>query len=226
MGDTLKIQKPHIIFCEGRDAWNFLISFLNCQELKSVPFLSRDIQVMDFGGNEELRQKLEVLRLSPGFSALKSLLIVRDAEKNAEGAVSQIKNSLKSVGLPVPAGPGEWAVSEEKGQKVGFLLFPTCDKDAQSGTLEDLCLAILKPADHAAMLEEIQDFLGSLKERRQLFLRHEHKTKLHTYFSITDGFVGMKIGEAARAQAFDWNSEKLNFLKGFLIELEDSKETE
>ena len=31
----------------------------------------------------------------------------------------------------------------------------------------------------------------------------------------------MKIGEAAKANAFDWNSEKLRILKNFLLSMKD-----
>lgn len=212
-----KIQKSNLIFCEGADEKWFLIRFLNSTELEEKPFFSKDIQVMDFGGNEELPQELEVLKLSPGFASLTSLLIIRDAEKDGKKAVSQIQSSLEKVDLPVPAGPGEWKAGK---LKVGFLLFPTCDKTVQNGTLEDLCLSILKQPDHPAMLNEIQTFLELLKQEHQQSFPHEHKTKLHTYFSITDKFVGMKIGEAADAKAFDWNSDKLDFLKSFLLEAE------
>lgn len=49
-----RIWKPHIILCEGRDAEEFLIAYLNSSALSDIPSFSTDIQVMDFGGNSEL----------------------------------------------------------------------------------------------------------------------------------------------------------------------------
>ena len=33
-----------------------------------------------------------------------------------------------------------------------------------------------------------------------------HKSKLHAYLAIKNKYVDMKIGEAAKAGAWDWNS--------------------
>lgn len=214
-----KIIKPHLVLCEGADAYWFLVRFLNSAELLAVsPFYSQEIQVIDFGGNEELQQKLAVLKLSPGFSSVKTLLILRDAEKDAARGVSQIVRSLRSLQLPTPQQPGQWEGSE---RKVGFLLFPACDDTAVNGTLEDLCLSILKDQDSETMIEEVQALIGRLKKEYGRAFPHEHKAQLHTYFSVTDRYVGMKIGEAAMAQAFDWNSGKLRFLKEFLLSVQE-----
>ena len=78
-------------------------------------------------------------------------------------------------------------------------------------TLEDLCLSLLEPTDRETMLEEIDAFLGHLQGGYQRSFPHLHKARLHTYFSITDRFVGMKIGEAAAAMAFDWKDPRLHF---------------
>lgn len=210
------ISKPHLIFCEGADEFWFLVHFLNSAELKETSsFFSNDIQVINFGGNEDLPQKLEVLTVSPGFSSVKSLLIIRDAERNAEQAVSQIVRSLERLQLPAPRHPGVW----ESGKiKVGFLLFPACNNSASEGTLEDLCLSVLKDADSSAAIEEIRTFIARLKSEHHRPFPREQKNQLHTYFSITDKYVGMKIGEAAKAHAFDWNSYKLQYFKTFLLE--------
>lgn len=216
---TEKIHKPYLIMCEGEDELRFLISFLNCSEVEDYPFFANDVQVINFGGNEELPLKLNVLKITPGFEQVKSLLILRDAEKDAQVAIRQIQNGLTKAGLPTPSEPGKW---EGKNLKTGFLLFPTCDTSVHEGTLEDLCLSILKEDASFEILTEIDTFLKLLEERHQREFRHEFKAKLHTYFSITDKFVGMKIGEAANAGAFDWNSVKLNSLKTFLLAATES----
>ena len=144
--ETEKIEKRNVIFCEGMDEKYFLIHYLNSEEMKEYSILSNDIQVIDFGGNEELERKLELLKISPGFNQVKFLLIIRDAENDAKKAVMQIQNSLRKNGFPVPKGPGEWE-SKESDITIGFLLFPTCSDIADAGTLEDLCLSILKQAD-------------------------------------------------------------------------------
>jgi hypothetical protein len=40
-------------------------------------------------------------------------------------------------------------------------------------------------------------------------IKRPHKTKLHTYLSGKNDFVGLKIGEAAKAGAWNWEHLKL-----------------
>ena len=209
-----KIEKQHLILCEGEDEFWFLVSLLNSSELRENPFFANDIQIFNFGGNEELPKKLSVLRLTSGFQQVQSLLILRDTERDAQAAVRQVQSALKKAGFPSPSDPGKWEI---QGLKVGFLLFPTCDSTVHEGTLEDLCLSILKEPSSSIILEEIETFMKLLGDKHKREFPHEFKTKLHTYFSITDKFVGLKIGEAAKAGVFDWNSTRLDFLKSFLL---------
>ena len=50
-------------------------------------------------------------------------------------------------------------------------------------------------------------------------LKYLHKKFLHSYLQAKDKFVTMKLGEAARAGAFDFKSEELNSLVGFVGEM-------
>ncbi len=45
----------------------------------------------------------------------------------------------------------------------------------------------------------------------------------NTYFSVTDRYVSLKIGEAARAGAFDWENKALDALRRFVESMEDHK---
>lgn len=212
--DNVKILKEHLILCEGRDAKEFLIAFLNCEALAGTPVFSKDIQVMDFGGNEQLAQHISILKNMEGFESVKSLVIVRDAERNQEGAIDTLRATLKNCGLPVPEVPYQIA----EGQiKTGYVLFPTCDADVRQGTLEDLCLSILAENNNEAILAEIDTLIQTLGDKYDRKFPHEFKTKLHSYFSVTDDFVALKIGEAARANAFNWYSEKLIPLRSFIL---------
>lgn len=212
----ISVDKKYVILCEGRDEERFIRKYLKSEAVAGYPSLSDNIQIINFGGNDELPGRLKLLKVTPGFEQVEALLIIRDAEKNATIATNQIKRSLENSGLPKPAGPGVWV---EGTPNVGFLLFPVCSNEPVSGALEDLCLLVLKEPEKADILDQIKEFLQVLKQKG---LRdgypHEFKTKLHTYFSVTDKYVGSKIGEAADAGAFDWNSIYLEPLKNFIVE--------
>ena len=45
---------------------------------------------------------------------------------------------------------------------------------------------------------------------------HEHKSRLHTMFSVNEDYIGLKIGESAQAGAFDWTNPLLNDLRDLI----------
>ncbi|WP_406042932.1 hypothetical protein [Succinimonas sp.] len=51
---------------------------------------------------------------------------------------------------------------------------------------------------------------------RRAISAHEHKSKLHSFFSVNENLISLKIGEASRAGAFDWNSNYLQPLKDII----------
>ena len=128
-GDSGKLKvmdgMEHLVLCEGQDAWGFLVQYLNSEALSEYPKLSRLVQVEDFGGNEQLNTKLKLWSKAPGFQQLKTLVVIRDAEKNANGAVQSVKSAFQQSGLPVPSAPGE--IHTGGSLATGFLLFPSCN---------------------------------------------------------------------------------------------------
>jgi len=69
------------------------------------------------------------------------------------------------------------------------------------------------------MLLKIVDDAMTKAEEVGEGLRRPHKNKLHTYFSLTDDFVGLKIGESAKANAFDFSAKEFESLKTLLEEM-------
>ena len=66
--------------------------------------------------------------------------------------------------------------------------------------------------------EKISDIMNCLKNKGVRYFKHDFKTRLHSFFSLTDGFVGSKVGEAARYGAFNWESIELEYLYKMIIE--------
>lgn len=217
MPDQKKIKieegKKHLILCEGKDAEGFLTEYLR----RTVEQRSA-IQVSDFGGNPDLRKSLKLLRVTPGFSNLCSLLIIRDAETNAQAAFDQVRFALKDHNFAMPKTQGEW---EEGIPRTCFLLFPCLGRMLEAGTLEDLCLSILAESESDNVMGKIDTLLNTLSRDGLRTFSHLHKTKLHTYFSVTNKFVTKNVGLAAKAGAFNWSHPNLDPLKDCLSKMKE-----
>ena len=127
--------------------------------------------------------------------------------------MQSIKSALSNNDFPVPEGPNEIISNETI--SVAFTLFPRLSKEGCVGTLENLIIDNLNEADADKILDDVDGFLASLqaKDRHFTWL---HKSKLHTYFSVTDDYVTMKLSEATEAGAFNFECEEMNSLKSLL----------
>jgi len=212
-----RIVKRYLILCEGKDAEGFLISYLNSDALRFDPRFSEEIQVLDFGGIGQLSSYLLNLQNLDGFEKVKSVFVLRDSETDAAAGVNSVMKGFEVSGLPVPRSCCVW--NHEGEPATAFALLPSCDSTPVDGTLEDLCWQILAGDDSAVVSDKAKRFIEDIKASHpERIVSHEHKSRLHAYFSTSDRLVSMKIGEAAKAGAFDWNSKQLAPLRDVLVE--------
>ena len=208
--------KPHLIFCEGRDAYYFVYFFLDYIKKKKRDFVA--FEGYDFGGITQLPRALKALPFEGEFkTVLKSVSIIRDAETNAQGAFQSVQGALRGAGFAVPDAlcrPAWDPAAQYPGVVTGFLFFPTCSEECTEGTLEDLCLKILAQKNAQAILADVERAIDPYLQNKTL--PRPHKNRLHAYFSFTDDFVSLKIGEAAKAKAFSWENPSIASLKNFL----------
>ena len=215
--DHSRIKKQYLIICEGVDTERFIISYLNNSSLESDPRFGNDIQTFDMGGISDLGRFLSTLKNLEGYESIKQLLILRDAETSVQSAIQSIKNALQANDLPVPDECNQWKSDDGCSIKIAFSLLPNCSKSPESGALEDLCWAILKDEDAEKQKADVQSFISNIIEKYDSIGSHEHKSRIHTFFSINKNYISLKIGEAAKAGAFDWNSEHLMPLKEVIL---------
>ena len=204
MAPRMEIKCPKLLLVEGADALHFFIKALEV-------FGVDDVQVLDFGGISGLTNYLKALSLYPHFDSVTCLVIARDAETNSDSAISNVKNSLKQTSLSIPENPFEFTGNAPK---IAFVIFPGFDgAGLQSGTLEDLCLDIVKDC---SAFDCVDAYIQCLQSNGHE-IKRPHKTKLHSYLSGKNDFVGLKIGEAAKAGAWDWDHTKLKPFKDVII---------
>lgn len=158
-----RIRTKYLILCEGKDAQNFMIQYLNSDVLSVDNRFSDDVQVMDFGGIKMLSSYIATLKNMDGYQDVTRIMVLRDAETNAEGAVDSVTNSFLKNGLVVPERCNQWNFSDTPG--TAFSLFPACCVDLTNGTLEDLCWDILADERAEECRKDVQAFIGEMKNK-------------------------------------------------------------
>jgi len=204
MAPRNQIMKTKPLVVEGADALHFCISALEAYGVD-------DVQVMDFGGINNLKPYLKALPMLPGYENVSTIVVARDAETNVATAITNVKSSLKQASLPIPENPFEFTGDN---LRTAFMIFPgSVDQVLPPGALEDLCLDIVKDGSTFDCVDAyLQCSQSSGRE-----IKRQHKTKLHSYLSGKDDFVGMKIGEASKAGAWNWEHERLKQFKDIIV---------
>lgn len=196
--ERLQIKYNKQILVEGRDAYYFFIQALEAYKIDNV-------QVVDFGGIKDLTAFIGTWKKLEHFHTIRSLLIVRDAEQSAVNAMRSIGGALREHHFPCPEDSYRFCSGDmPSGQKirVGIILLP--HMGASHGTLEDLCIETVVDDEY---MDAVNGFLDTARQIEKL--SHEHKSRVHAYLSVKNKYVGMKIGEAAKAGAWDWDSKAM-----------------
>jgi 5S rRNA maturation endonuclease (ribonuclease M5) len=217
-----KIVKHHLIICEGKDD----VALLTLFSKSFMPSWDDHIQVIGTEGKDNIRPFLKLLPSLPSFEMLKSLVIIRDADSNPEGASRSIQDALGSAGFSVPNGlckaaSGSGANEAIKHVKVAYALFPKFDQMNANGAIENLCMDILNFSQNVSLKKILAIANDSLKKVEEcgIKLSHRHKNELHTYFSLTNEFVGKQLRYAAQENAFDFSASAFDPLKKLMLEM-------
>lgn len=192
---TIKSRK--LLLAEGADACNFLIWAYQA-------WGAADMQVLDFGGvqNQDLPLYLRQLQMLSGFEEVETLVVARDAERNANGAVTSMIAQLTNAGLPAPTAPFTFT---DTPLRVAYMIFPgysaSDPTQLENGTLEDLCLRTIAGDP---VMPCVENFLQSVQATGEPMPR-PHKSSLYTYLAGKQALTGLKLGEAARVGAWPWD---------------------
>ena len=104
---------------------------------------------------------------------------------------------------------------------MAFVIFPI-EYDEQnnkikfkSGALEDLCISLL-PNTH--LMQCVDNYLDCA-EKAEKPITHRHKAIFHAYLAGREGYAGLKLGEAAGKNAWDWDHSLLTPYRNILKEM-------
>ena len=214
-----RILKPFLILCEGKDVEKFVICYLESDALAYDSRFSNDIQAFDFGGIKDLEVFICNLTKMDGFEFVHRILVLRDAETDVDQAIKMVQNAFRKNGLAVPDQPHVWKNGlDSSALMTAFTLLPACNPNPVPGALEDLCWDILKDQYAQDMKKDVLGFIDVIKKNYGTISTHEHKSRLHTFFSVNEKYISLKIGEAASSGAFAWNHKKLDSFRELIAD--------
>jgi hypothetical protein len=216
----IKIEKPNIIICEGLDTKLFMIHCL--AKLKNEYPILEQFQAIDGKGVANIPKFIRGLDVLPYFEMVKSIIIIRDADDDATDASHSLKNALRKCGFAVPEKANCIAKSDGKyGHiSVAYLILPDVMEGMESGTLEDFCITILdKEQKTERIVGQAEQAVENLSD--YVKFRRKHKNILHTYLSLTNKYVGLKIGESAQAGAYDFSSDEVNVIRDLMLKISE-----
>ncbi len=173
------IIKKKLIVVEGVDDCQFMQALVN--DFHSAP---SDIQIHNTRGVDKIRKHIRVLATLERFPDLETLLIVRDAHENPQGAFKSARDGLDEIELEPPTAPFEWGGSSPR---TCIAILPGAH---DQGSLEDLCLRALEGSEEMECVSFFIECLGLLGHPQV------HKMQTAAYLAGKDR-PGMSVGVAA-----------------------------
>ena len=194
------ITYAKVLLVEGRDVFEFFKALLRHLSLLT------EIEIRNFGGVNQLPTYLRTLTVTPGYSEVTSLAIIRDAEMDLDTAFKFVGSSLRQAGLSVPQQPGGQVIGQPK---ISIFLLPDC---LNPGMLETLCLQAISSDP---VMPCVEQYFQCVQAQTGLELNNPSKAHLHTFLSSKPE-PGLLLGQAAHRGYFPWDSPVFDRLKQFL----------
>jgi hypothetical protein len=236
---NFKIERSHLIVCEGTDDKEYISVFL-CSILEhdfsvieknkdDINYFIDKFQIFSVNGVSKIPNFIKGLPVLADFNKIKAIIVICDSESEPQKTETSITSSLREKSLDkkhfvIPSGPCCFTKPEiDKGQHdiaIGYALFPNLIYPGD-GALENLCIKTFS-SPNFKLLELVDNTLETARKINNIDkFKRLHKNKLYTYLSLTDDFVGMKLGIAARHKAFNLSHIILDPLKNMLSQARD-----
>lgn len=204
-----QVFKPKLLLCEGKDEVEFFSALLK--------HLNRsDVQIESVGGKHFFAPNIAALATDPKLSQVTDILIVRDADFTQAGAGfastwQSVTDALGRNGLPVPTAHATFVPGPPR---VAAFIMPDGQSD---GMLETLCAAAVQ-ADPATSC--VVGYFTCLQLQTNFTHLARNQDKAFTRaFLASRPEPDRKLGEAAQAGYWPWNSLAFAPLIGLLSQL-------
>ncbi|MEM3341842.1 MAG: DUF3226 domain-containing protein [Thermoplasmata archaeon] len=207
IGERFKIRKTKLILVEGKDELNFFTKFLEFLNLGET------VDVWCVNGKDNFRKIINLVKKDEMYRAgkLEMLGIIRDADKDFDGAFKSVCTSLNNNGFPFPEKAGTFI---EETPKIGIYILPD---NNSPGQLEDLCLkSIMGKEVYKCVNEYYQCIKTTLQKTGEKVPQDESKSMIQAYLASLPELCE-HIGIAAQKDYWDFNSSAFEDLFRFLL---------
>lgn len=199
------VEHSALLLVEGIDDARFFNAYLN----RGLGIIA--VQIVRVGGNPGFRPFLsQGLRNASGLANLRRLGIVTDADTDATAAFQRVRNALADAGFPAPR--RVWQKAQSDDLSVAIAVLPD---GSAPGDLEGLCLRSIAGAPLTACVDE---YIACARAAGQE-ISEPNKASLHAYLAAAGNQPGLRIGEAAEAGVWDWQSPAFDQVRQFLLDL-------
>ena len=206
-----RIEREVQLLVEGKDERNFFDAFLEHLQLAKV-------QIHVLGGKDRLNESLETLAGTTDFRKVRSIGIIRDADRSAHAAFQSVQTTLHNTNQVIKP----WSGVE----------FPVPERPAErAGGRPSLTVLILPGSGAAGMLETLlcRTFDGTDVDRciRQFFrcaeeaghhIGRRDKARARAYLA-TKPDPHVSVGVAAHKGYWNFDHDAFDGVRGFLTSL-------
>jgi len=197
-----ELDRPKLLIGEGKDEVLILNALIDRLAID-------DVTVEEYGGKQNLPNYLDALKLRPGFAALVSLGVTRDADANAKAAFTSVKNHLRNRGLATSDVLG---VLQAGRPNIGIMIFPNNNSE---GMLEDLCLQAWQTDP---IMPCINDYFRCVRGVTGSLPNEISKARVHAWLSAQVP-PDLRLGIAAQKGLIDWHNPAFENLINFVRSL-------
>lgn len=206
MSEAIKTDK--LLLVEGKDEVNLFEALMDYLHIT-------DVDIRSAGGFVKFSKLYPSVVITTGFSSVKKIGFVRDAEANeADSAFESISNIVKKC-TPNILLPNQAGKIVQGDIKCGIFIMPN---NKNSGMLEDLCLESVKDTLLYNQTEKYILEAESLFNTEDKLYYNIHKAKLQAYLAGTLN-IPRNLGEAAMQGLWDFSSSAFDGVKNFLTTL-------
>ena len=170
-----------------------------------------EIEIKDFGGNDELRDYLGAVWSAPGArTTIEAIGIIRDAETDAETALRSVSRAIRAIGLNPPDSPLQVVGNRPR---IGILILPPGE---HCGMLEDVCLSAVH--DDPAM-QCVEEYFTCVQESVEYWPnRNPSKARVQAFLASRER-PGLLLGQAAERGEWNWEHPTYSPIKRFIRDL-------